>query len=478
MFDETTAWMSWVLANAGYDETANVVSRIGAAATADAATLNQLYERVTLEAIGATVDGLRTHGTLSDDNVNEIRALWLEIQSRVEAVASASTVDLSASALAGLHLCGVISLTSQGNASFFLHPDLSAANLSRLARFDAKAAKRHIRQIASVRGEDFGEEVDDLYDFHVIEMRERIQESLVSMTRSWTRPLRDVQVDMLPTSADFYWAGTQHYRTRRGKSCPFTIFSTTPGLFLPEDRYGPSFFRDVLGREDLAVQIAENSERAPYFTALTSGARKRPRIYYFELARAAQQYERSVAALTEAEKARYDECALQLLNPMLQQSNFGLIRISQFPQEFNHLTLGNGRSVVVSTRHSGKIGHGLWVRPQSSSHLRESMRAADLKSALEAALAAGSAGVLAGAASSLVEDLEKTALAVLYAPLVYALMKGESWRPNAVKNSFEDFSARLRIQSTQVETVVIKHLGAPGPVRPIGSIRDLLRTDF
>lgn len=478
MFDQTTAWISGVLENADYGETANIIDRIGAAATAEAVTLNQLYERVTLQAIGATVDGLRTHGTLSDDNVNEIRALWLEIQSRVEAVASVPTADLSASALTGLHLCGVISLTSRGNVSFFLHPDLSAANLSRLARFDDKAAKKHICQIASVRGEEVGEEVDDLYDFHVVEIRERIQESLVSTTRGWTRPLRDVQVDMLPTSADFYWAGTQHYRTRPGKSCPFTIFSTTPGLFLPEDRYGPSFFRDVLHREDLAVQVPENIERAPYFAALTSGARNRPRIYYFELERAAQQYERSIATLTEAERARYDECAVQLLNPMLRQSNFGLIRISRFPPEFNHLTLGNGKSVVVSTRHSGKIGHGLWVRPRSASHFRASMRAADLKSALEAALAAGSAGALAGATSSLVQDLEKTALTVLYAPLVYALMRGASWRPRAIKNSFEDFSARLRVQSTQVETVVIKRLGATDAVRPIGSIRDLLRTDF
>jgi hypothetical protein len=48
---------------------------------------------------------------------------------------------------------------------------------------------------------------------------------------------------------------------------------------------------------------------------------------------------------------------------------FGLFGLSEFPPEYDHLTLGNGRHLLLSGRdkkeRKAKIGHGLWIRPRS-----------------------------------------------------------------------------------------------------------------
>ncbi|WP_330354484.1 hypothetical protein [Streptomyces chartreusis] len=480
MISESMGWMGWLLSEAEYRSEGALIERLGVLMVERAALLQELYERIGADVAAVTTEGLLAEGTLRKKDVARLSELWQENQHLIELLLSEPAPCPAPSVrtnLTVLHRFGALSLSADERISCFLHPDLSAANLARLATFEKKAAVKHIGQIAAIRSSPLSEnEIGDFYDFHVRELSERLKEVLTSLAQPWVRPDRGVCFDVLPTSSDFYWAGTKHYGTRPARNRPFTIFSTTPGLFLPEDRYGSAFFRNVLGRTDLAATVIEDGTRDRYFRALA--ACKKPRIYHFELERARLQYRRTMTSLSEAELERYDAFAYELLAPSLSDPMFGLVRIRSFPPEFDHLTLGNGVSVILSNRQHGKIGHGLWVRPVRAMDIREILREVNLGAALESSLTAATAYVLADGTAALAPELEKVALTLFYAPVVYALMRSTIRRPGTKKKVFEDFTERLRLQSSNSDLLEIKRVGESRPTRSISSIRDLLREDL
>ena len=481
MSGESAGWMAWLLREAGYPREGELVERLGMLASAKASILQELYERIGLDVVTVTTQRVLAEGSLTKKDVRKIRDLWHESQCLIESSVSqaASSSPSTYANLMVLHLFGVLSFTSNGEIAFFLHPDLSAANLRRLANFGRNAAVRHIEQIAAIRESPLSPaEIRERYDFHVREFSERLNGVLASATRPWVRPNRRVRVDVLPTSADFYWAGSKHYDTRPGKNRPFTVFSTTPGLFLPEDRYGAAFFRDVLGREDLAQAAfdGDGGIRDRYFNALMSTSK--PRIYHFELERAQLQYQRTVSSLSESERALYDAYAYRMLTAALKDPAFGLVRIRRFPPEFDHLTLGNGSSVVLSTdrtRQDGRIGHGMWVRPVGVTDTRAILRELNLRSAVESSLTATASYMLADGTESLVPELGTIALTLFYAPIIYMLARSGAWRPRAAREAFENFSERLRFQSGTADRREIKRVGDSRPIVRITSIQDLFQ---
>lgn len=478
MFDDTAASMAWVLTTAGCREEAALVERLGSVASRHAAAINELYRQMGLGGLAELADGLRTHGCLTSKRTEQLRALWLEVQERLERLASQPLTSSTESARANieaLHIFGALTITRAGDVAFFVHPDASAANLGRMSRLGPKAAAAHIQQIASIRGEALSHrEAQDLYDFHVRRLSDRVQRSFAEVAEAWTRPTRDVRVDVLPTAADFYSAGVEHYRVPPASGQPFTVFATTPGLFLPEERYGPVFFREILSRADLADQTPENDARAPYFTALLQTAKMHPRIYHIDLTRSRAHYQRIATQLSDAEQEQYDRHAFDLLRPMLADPNFGIVGIDRFPVEFDHLSLGSGRSAIVSTRHSGRIGRGMWIRPVDESAMRRALGALDIRSGTEGAFTATMAYLLAGGGTTLGPDLERVALTLFYAPIMYTLLKASFWRPTRVEQAFEDFSMRLRAQPMAVQSTILKQIGNGQPMQPLRSIQDLL----
>ncbi|WP_152991389.1 hypothetical protein [Frankia sp. R43] len=477
MFDEMMASISWVLTTAGCREEASLVERLGSAANAHSAEINQLYERAGLGGLAELADGLRTQGRLTDQNAIRMRTLWRDMQGELESF-SVRPMTLSESAranVAALHGFGVLTVTRSGDITFFLHPSVSVANLGRLWRLSPKEAVKHLQQVASIRGEPLSaRQAQDLYDFHVRDLGERMQRAFTGLAKEWTRPSRRVEIDLLPTAADFYSAGTEHYRIPPLSGHPFTVFATTPGLFLPEERHGPAFFRETLGRPDLADVMPENSARAPYFSALLERAKKRPRVYHFELTRARAQYSATIARLADAERDLYDRHAFDLVRPLLADPKFGIVGIERLPVEFDHLTLGNGRSAVLSTRSDGKIGRGMWIRSVDQSTMREALHTLDISGGIEGAVTATLAYFFAGGDTSLAPDLERVALTLFYAPIMYILVKRAFWRPRTAKQAFEDFSTRLQAQPMEVEAKVFKKIGSSQPVQEVRSIHDLL----
>ena len=167
--------------------------------------------------------------------------------------------------------------------------------------------------------------------------------------------------------------GIDYYGSPIGRKRDHYIFATTSGIILPEDYYGSKFFEEILPISELAAQSDKNPKREEYFKALAN-VQGRPRHYYFELNRASLAFKATIQRLKdyrgEHECEKYRQESIKTISRFLQTPHFELLGVNQFPPHYDHLTLGNGRQLLLSGRdkasRKSKIGHGLYVRPRSS----------------------------------------------------------------------------------------------------------------
>jgi hypothetical protein len=329
--------------------------------------------------------------------------------------------------------------------------------------------------MSKIRGHPFTrQQAAERYNHHIRELQENLRSAAENQVRGLLTPSRSFEVELLPTSDDFYAAGVTHYRRSYGTRRLFTIFSTTPGVMLPEERYGTGFLDHALKQSAAPTLRHDLMTVERYFRALSEASRGKPRLYHFELYRAKRQYEETLSRLNREEREQYEEHSMRLLEPFLSDPDFGLVRIRRFPSDFDYLTLGNGASVVISGRKEGRIYRGLWVRPERNDILKQAVGEINLGNAFKQAVATLIGYVAAGeTVSKPLPELEQIALTLFYAPLAYLLIRGARWRPGTAGTAFENLTDRLRAQVGPSDYEVVKPLGQKHPLMRVESLQDL-----
>lgn len=326
---------------------------------------------------------IRQHGKLIDEDYEKLHQLFNKIQKQLT---SASQVELGKiddhgkNTLKALHLLGGLEVDfANKNVSLFISPRMLTRAFSVASLLDDSSRTKHIHAIASIRKDpdkDFCSELEERYvGLFVSELREKLREMAMDIIHPSMRAsgLELLSIEYLPTATDFYEAGIDYYSSSAGEKREHYIFATTSGILLPEEYFGSPFYEKVLPIPKLAKESDKNPKREEYFEALAN-VRGRPRWYFFEISRAGDSFKKTIKKLESygGEKLceQYREQSKKTIARFLQLPHFGLLGVNKFPDQFDHLTLGNGRNLILSGRdrpeREHKIGHGLWLRPSSS----------------------------------------------------------------------------------------------------------------
>lgn len=281
------------------------------------------------------------------------------------------------------YMGGLERLESKGAFSFWIVPDTLALALRLLSVLDGPARRKHLKEIAALRGDDMAPtQIQNLDDSVLSEVAGRLgletRREIARLMR-WRVSEHDldaVRVQILPTATDFYEAGIRYYQQDRWRHQGYYIFATTSGVVLPEEHHGSDFFRRDLVIPSLYETCGKHPIRERYFKVL-AGSAALHRMYFYEEHRASVAYRQTLedikreapGAGIDATKAvkYYKSTALKSIESFLRRKRFGLIRVNYFPRTFDHLTLGNGRATLISARDPGpvpKIGHGFMLTPK------------------------------------------------------------------------------------------------------------------
>ena len=281
------------------------------------------------------------------------------------------------------HMGGLQRLSSGTGFSFFLIPEMLPLALRLLSALDGPARRKHVNEIAAIRGETVTSSqlrsVDDSIFKEVAECTGREVRKIVARKLGWKVSVADleaVRVQYLPTAIDFYEAGIRYYQNPAWRDQRYYIFATTSGVILPQERFGSDFFRKILRIPTLYEASGKNPIRESYFRVL-AGSSALERMYFFEWERASTEYRKTLkdiereaplAGIDPTHAVRvYQETAIESITSFLRKTRFGLVGVDYFPREYDYLTLGNGQAALLSGRDQSardKIGHGFMLHPK------------------------------------------------------------------------------------------------------------------
>jgi hypothetical protein len=317
----------------------------------------------------------------------ELRTLRRQAQECLEMGISTSipTGQFDREVLDSLHFMGgVQKLSGGGGFSFFLIPEMLPLALRLLSVLDGPARRKHLAEIAALRGEALDStqlrNLDDSVLAKVVAQIATRVRRVVAQDLDWRVSAEDlaaVRVQYLPTATDFYEAGIRYYQRRSWARRRYYIFATTGGVILPQEHFGSDFFRTQLKIPALFDASGKHPIRERYFRVL-GGASKLTRLYYFEWERASIEYRKMLTDIErEAPHAGinpeeaisiYKATARDTITSFLRKPRFGLIGVDYFPRQYDYLTLGNGDATLLSYRDkssTGKIGHGFMLQAKS-----------------------------------------------------------------------------------------------------------------
>jgi hypothetical protein len=254
--------------------------------------------------------------------------------------------------------------------------------LGYISGMDEKSLKQHIKSIEKIRrpelsNEDLNQVVNEafVYVSAFVEAFKKIliehAKTILNLDISSDTLEAVASIELLPTSTDFYLAGIKYYQLEFEKEIPthFT-FATTSGIIMPQEHFGTRYFTEILPVQELADTVNKNPIRERYFDIVRSSQERKPRAYYFEFKRTADTLKKTynkIRAIDSIKAESYLKDAVKILEQYLQLPKFSLIKVDEFPNEFNYLTLGNEQNVLLSMRdETQKIAHGLWIKPKGS----------------------------------------------------------------------------------------------------------------
>jgi len=443
------------------------------------------YYEIYFSALDTVVFSLQSEGILSNACYQKIATLKEDAQRILRekfAVEIETPTGQDYSFLKALDYLGIISwYENEGKITFFKSPTLVTPLFRYISTMDEKSLKEHIRGILNIKRPDMTDEIiNDTVDKGIYYVNDFINKFRNILFEHIKKVLRIddttafgkvASVELLPTSTEFYFAGIEYYKRTFSKNIPthFT-FTTTSGIIMPEEHYGVRYFTDVLPVPELAHRVAKNPIRENYFEIVRQAQMNKPRAYYFELKRTSDALKKTYNELKNIDPKmaeKYIEDAVRILEEYLQLPSFSLIQVAQFPEEFNYLTLGNSRSMLLSMRDkTQKIAHGLWINPQKSV-LLQAFSDITQKDLIRPLINGSVAGVVTGA---VLENLV-VAFSVAFAPLIFfgvQKVRGTKQARDAV------FDIGSRIKKSRMEIEIVKDFGKKPYIEPETFIKKLL----
>src|SRR5258708_32590420 len=307
--------MEWLLEQAGYHEASNTISRLAEICDRHTDELEYIYSAAGQTSISQIVDGLCNDGRISSTRADRISDIWHQAAEDIARIASVPLRSFGDKqqnwyALEAMDYFGVLEFNRvQGTVSPFIHPSFSSSMFRYLTSMNNRASINHIETVAVIRGADRSDvKAQEKFDTYVKPLQEKLRSSSIRYVTDIMPGTGDVDVEFLPTSNDYYAAGIKYYRSGPPK-CLYSIFSTTPGIMLPEEHYGSDYFRKQVQRPDLADRLAKNPLRLEYFRTLQDSSFLKPRLCFFDRQRAKKQYDEIATSLSPIDRLTYEEDA-------------------------------------------------------------------------------------------------------------------------------------------------------------------------
>jgi|GEM_PF-3283224 len=327
---------------------------------------------------------IQSEGELSNKCFQEIADLKLEAENILKenfSIEIDTLMGKNYSYLRAIDSLGIMSWDeNQGKLTFFKSPTLILPMFRYISQMDNKSLKELMKSIQIIKHPNFSEEkiktiIDGDFNhvkLFVKEFKDVLYEDLINALNidiAKDDLVKVASIELLPTSTDFYFSGINYYKHKFQKKIPIHFtFSTTSGIIMPEEHYGSIYFQKHLPVESLFDKVRKDPVREDYFKIVREAQAKKPRAYYYELERTAASFKKTYNKLDNIDSnlaKKYKEDSVQILEKYLQLPSFSLIEVKHFPKEFNRLTLGNSKSILVSTRdRSGKIAHGISIKPR------------------------------------------------------------------------------------------------------------------
>jgi hypothetical protein len=433
------------------------------------------YYRTYFEVLDTVVSSLQDKGILSAECYHKIANSKSEAESilkeRFSVELDTPPFGSDLAFLKAINYLGIISwYENEGKITFFISPTL----IPPLFRFisncffnkDEYSLKKHIENVQKVKHPEKGDEdianiineaIGYINDF-AFKFRKALSEHMGALLslRISKEQLEDIaSIELLPTSTDFYSASIEYFKKSFGKKVPaHFIFSTTSGVMIPEEHFGYKYFTDILKVTELAQRIEKNPYRQDAFEAVREALDHKPIAYYFEKTRASNALKKTYNELRKYDLKLADNYvldAIRILNKYLQHPNFSFIRVSEFPNVFDYLTIGNSENLILSMRdRSQKIAHGLWVKPkgfalqQAFSDTKEEL----IKHILSGGASAVASGVFTG---DLLQNLA-VAFAVGFASLIFYGVR-KVWGAVKAKKAVFDIANLIKKRTMDIEIV-------------------------
>jgi hypothetical protein len=444
------------------------------------------YYRIYFSVLDTIVSSLQSEDILSNSCYQKIASLKLNAESILKgkfSVEVETPIGQDHSFLKAMNYLGIISwYESEGKITFFKSPTLVLPLFRYISDMDENSLKKHIKSIQKIKQP---EKTDEQLDKIVDEGIDYVNDFVSKFRNIWLEHIKEIlnlkvstaqldkvaSIELLPTSADFYFAGIEYYKHKFLKEVPthFT-FATTSGIILPEEHHGARYFTDILSVQELAQRADKNPIRENYFEIVREAQMNKPRAYYFEMKRTSDTLKKTYNELKNIDSnmaEKYIEDAIQILKEYLQLPTFSLIKVSEFPDEFNYLTLGNTESVLLSLRdESQKIAHGLWIKPKGSL-LRQAFSDIKPKDLILPLVGTGVGSLITG---GLLQNLV-VAFAAAFAPLIFfgvQKVRGVKQAKDAV------FDIGNRIKKKRMEIEIIKDFNKSPYIEPEKFIQQLL----
>ena len=446
------------------------------------------YYRIFFAAFDTVVYSLQSEGVLSSGCYGKIASLNADVENILKEKFAVdidrTPLECDYSFLKSLDSLGIISwYENEGKITFFKSPTLVTPLFGYISDMDKNSLRGHVKGILKIKlPQKDDKEIEKIVDERMTDVNKFIIKfrniwfghiiDMLHLKDVTTAELEKVaSIELLPTSSDFYFAGIRYYKHEFPMEIPthFT-FATTSGIIIPEEHYGARYFTEILPVQELAGEVGKNPIRESYFDIVRKAQMNKPRAYYFEFKKTSETLKgkyNKLMSIDPLKAEKYIEHSVQILKDYLQLPTFSLIKVAEFPDEFNYLTLGNSKNVLLSMRDkSQKIAHGLWIRPKESLLLQafSDVKLEDLISHLS------EAGVGFLVTGELLKNLT-VAFAAAFAPLIFFGVK----RVRGAKQAREAvFDIGNRIKKKKLEIEIIKDFGKQPNVSPDKFIQQLL----
>jgi len=479
--------IAWLLEESGYKKNAEIFRKLNKIYSQNSEAIESLYSYSGGRSVQEIVLSLLEERRIGEKTLKELQNIQEELQGELLEKYSIPATEYTLQVLDAFDIFGVIYFDrKQDKITFFIHPRFSLAMFRYFTFMNHNSSEKHIQQIWQLRNpnkelnKNIKCSLKDKLNNAVLPLQENISKFLTQhikkelyMIFKDTPISSQMRVEFLPTSTDFYLAGIEYYKTKVGRRRFYDIFSTTSGIILPEEHYGSKYFVEKLKRPDIFQSLLKNEIREKYFKTLIQASWLKPRVYYFEKDRSKKQFNSIVSKLSKKERIIYEKDAWGILKKFLNKDNFGLIRVSQFPKEFDYLTLGSGSSVLISGRTKGKISHGFWVRPLKRNVLKEVFEELDLEKMWQDIF-----GILASYFTG--KELGKIFLdfrwqfwSAFAGPLMYILLKLGLKTKKNLKDIFVNLGDNIQLLQDQLDIEIVKSPKSSKSVKEIREIYDV-----